>query len=296
MPLWKALLLSPYYEATLPLRWWNELRASARGRVPLAVLCYHRIADDEATPWTISNHAFARQIHWLRRHFEMISLEAVQQRIRAGTSDRPAVSVTFDDGYSENCQHGIPLLVREKIPATCFVTARSVLRGVPFDHDVRYGRPAAPNTPEQLRAMAAGGIEIAAHTYSHPDLGPVTDTRLLHAELVDAREQLRNVLGCPIRYFAFPYGGRANLSRRALDFAWAAGYEAACSCYGGYNLPGDDGFHLQRIPVDSSMLRLKNWVTGDPRKRNTPRFAWEPPALEKGDSPHLCEAASGPFR
>jgi len=126
--------------------------------------------------------------------------------------------------------------------------------------------------------MAAAGVEIGAHSYSHADLGRLSDPERLRVEVVEARDQLQAAVGCPIRYFAFPYGQRANLSRQAFDLAAAAGYDAACSAYGGFNLPGQDGFHLQRIVVDTSTIRLKNWVTGDPRKRNLPRPAWEPPA------------------
>jgi peptidoglycan/xylan/chitin deacetylase (PgdA/CDA1 family) len=278
MPLWKAVLLSLYYQATLPLRWWNVRRARAEGRVPLAVLCYHRTADDVATPWTISNRGFARQIRWLRRHFELISLAETQRRIRSGVNRRPALSITFDDGYAENCLHALPLLLGQQIPFTYFVTARNVLEGVPFAHDVGCGHRFPANTAEQLRALVAAGVQLGAHSYNHADLARITDPGQLRLELVDARDRLQAAVGCPIRYFAFPFGQQANLSRQAFDLAAAAGYEAACSAYGGFNLPGQDGFHLQRIAVDASMIRLKNRVTGDPRKRNLPRFAWEPPA------------------
>ena len=53
-----------------------------------------------------------------------------------------------------------------------------------------------------------------------------------------------------------------------------AGYAGVCSAYGGFNFPGDDPFHLQRIPVDDDMIRLKNWVTMDPRKLRTRRFEY----------------------
>ena len=69
--------------------------------------------------------------------------------------------------------------------------------------------------------------------------------------------------GKPIRYFAFPYGLHANLNAEAFRLARRAGYQGACSAYGGYNWPGDDHFHLQRIHADPEMLRLKNWLTSD---------------------------------
>jgi peptidoglycan/xylan/chitin deacetylase (PgdA/CDA1 family) len=240
----------------------------------LAVLFYHRVADDLATPWTISNRMFARQIEWLRSRFELVSLDEVQRRVRRGANHRPAVSITFDDGYSENCREAIPLLVKEQIPCTYFVTLRNVLEGEPFSHDLILGHSFAPNTTEQVRAMAGAGIEIGAHTYAHADLGSITDRRLLRLEIVEAGEAIAHLVGRPVRYFAFPYGSRASLSREAFQMAREAGYKAACSAYGGFNFPGDDAFHIQRIPADQQMLRLKNWLTFDPRKLWVQRFTY----------------------
>lgn len=282
MPIWKSLLLNLYYHASLPVRWWNDHCLRAEDRAPLMVLYFHRIADDDATPWTISNTLFARQIHWLQRHFELISLEETQRRIRSGANDRPAVSITFDDGYSENCRHAIPLLVRERIPCTYFVTAGNVLEGRPFKHDLLYGLNLDPNSLDQLKAMAAAGIDIGAHTYNHVDLGTTIDRHELFSEVVLAADELRAAIGHPVRYFAFPYGLHGNLSREAFRLGAEAGYEAMCSAYGGFNYPGDDPFHLQRIPVDSTMIRLKNWVTGDPRKLRTKRWVYQTTSFSPG--------------
>ena len=144
----------------------------------------------------------------------------------------------------------------------------------PFSHDLAMGHRFAPNTLEQLRAMAAAGIEIGAHAYTHADLGAIADPRLLRYEVVAAKEELQTALGRPVRYFAFPYGLHANLNPAAFALAKEAGYAGVCSAYGGFNFPGDDPFHLQRIPVDDDMIRLKNWVTMDPRKLRTQRFEY----------------------
>ena len=243
--------------------------------MPVVVLFYHRVADDGANPWTVSNRRFARQIGWLADRFEMVSLAEAQRRIRGGNR-RPCVSITFDDGYAENCREAIPLLLRESIPCTYFVTLGNVLSGEPFAHDLARGDRLPPNDLGQLREMAAAGIEIGAHTYSHADLGQVTEERRLYREVVTAGEDLQERLGHRVRYFAFPIGQRANLSGRAFELARAAGYEAACSAYGGYNLPGQDPFHLQRIGVDDEMIGLKNRASIDPRKLGIPRFVVEP--------------------
>ena len=123
--------------------------------------------------------------------------------------------------------------------------------------------------------MAAAGIEIGAHGYTHADLGPIADRRLLRHEVVAAKDELEAALGRPVRYFAFPYGLSDNLNPAAFALAREAGYAGVCSAYGGFNFPGDDPFHLQRIPVNDDMIRLKNWVTLDPRKLRTKRFVYQ---------------------
>jgi peptidoglycan/xylan/chitin deacetylase (PgdA/CDA1 family) len=274
MPIWKRILLSLYYHGTIPARWWNLHYAAIQGRVPVVVVFYHRVANEHPNDWTVSNRTFTRQINWLRAHFEMISLEEAQRRIRSGGNRRPCVSITFDDGYADNCREAIPLLVKHRIPCTYFVTLGNVLEGRPFGHDAARGVPLAPNTLEEIRTMAAAGIEIGAHTYTHPNLARITDTAQLRYEVVSAGNDLAEAISRPIRYFAFPFGQQTNLSQQAFEMADRAGYEAVCSAYGGYNFPGGDGFHLQRIPVDEQMIRLKNWITVDPRKFNTPPFIY----------------------
>jgi peptidoglycan/xylan/chitin deacetylase (PgdA/CDA1 family) len=275
MPIWKRLLLNFYYHGSYPLRWWNRRCAVAQGRVPVVVLFYHRIADDRANDWTLSHRMFARQMHWLRKHFELVSLEEARRRVLEGVNCRPCVSITFDDGYADNCREAIPWLVKERIPCTYFVTLQNVLSGEPFAHDLAQGNALLPNTIEQLRAMAAAGVEIGAHTYTHPNLARITDQNQLYREVVTAGEDLRQAVGRPVRYFAFPFGQPANLNREAFELARQAGYEAVCSAYGGYNFPGGDAFHLQRIAGDDQMIRLKNWTTVDPRKVDTPGFVYE---------------------
>ncbi|HEV2968622.1 MAG TPA: polysaccharide deacetylase family protein [Pirellulales bacterium] len=269
MTWWKRLLLSAYYHGTLPYRAWQSARASAAGMSPVMVLFYHRIADDAASPWTLSNQVFARHMDWMKRHFDMISLAEAQRRIAGRANHRPAVSITFDDGYAANCHEALPLLVSEKIPCTYFVSSKCVLQGIPFPHDVACGFEGHPNTIDEVRAMAAAGIEIGAHTRSHADLSRLKNPRKLHDEVVVAGEELQQAIGRAVRYFAFPFGLSANLNRNVFKLAHEYGYNGVCSAYGGYNFPGDDSFHIQRICADD-LLRLKNWLTVDPRKTRRP--------------------------
>jgi peptidoglycan/xylan/chitin deacetylase (PgdA/CDA1 family) len=266
MSAWKPLLLNLYYYGSLPYRALRNAQWQAQGRSPVIVLFYHRIADEGANAWTASNAIFERQVGWLQRHFDMVSLAEAQHRLRAGRNARPCVTITFDDGYAANCRRALPLLIQRRIPCTYFVSTHHILTGEAFPHDVAAGRPLPPNTPQQIRKLSAAGIDIGAHTRTHADLGRLDDPHRLHDELVVARDELQELIGGKVRYFAFPYGQHANLSPAAFQAARSAGYEGVCSAYGGFNFPGDDPFHLQRIHGDNDMIRMKNWVTVDPRK------------------------------
>jgi peptidoglycan/xylan/chitin deacetylase (PgdA/CDA1 family) len=279
-PPWKSVLLHAYYAATLPWRTWHNHGAAAAGLAPVMILMYHRVADEHPTPWTVSNGTFARQIDWLRRHFDLISLAEAQVRLRTA-NDRAAVSITFDDGYAENCQAALPLLVRLRIPCTYFVATRFVVEQRPFPHDVARGLACPPNTAEQLRALADAGVELGGHTRTHADLGRIESQGDLREEIVGGARELESLSGRPVRYFAFPYGQYKNLSPAAFQVARDAGLAGVCSAYGGFNFPGDDPFHLQRFAVDDDLIRLKNWTTVDPRKLGRhPRYRYEQPAAQ----------------
>ncbi len=273
MPTWKQWLLSLYYHGTYPYRRWEWRRTSRVGRAPVAVLLFHRIADDRGNDWTTSNSDFLDAIHWLESHFELISLDQAQQRIRNSVNVNPCVAITFDDGYACNCDVALPLLVEKRIPCTYFVSTGPVLNETPFEHDVQMGNHFAPNTVDQLRAFSRAGIEIGAHSRTHADIGQIATHQDLFDELVASRDDLQAALGQSIRYFAFPFGLHKNMSVAAFRLARECGYEGVCSAYGGYNYPGDDPFHLQRCGVDGPHIRLRNWATIDPiRNRRIPRF------------------------
>ncbi len=270
---YKDPLIEMYYLASLPLRRRQAARRAEAGASPITVLFYHRVADDHPNDWTISTSRFKAQVNWLRQRFEIISLAEAQQRIGARFNRQPAVCITFDDGYADNCHVAVPWLIGEQVPFAYFVSTLHMLEQKPFEHDLSRGVPLAPNTPEQLRQMAAAGVELGAHTRGHVDCGAIDDHHQLHDEIAGSKRDLEQMIDRAVRYFAFPYGLRANLSEAAFRVAFAAGFWGVCSAYGDYNVPGDDPFHIHRIHGDPSWPRFRNALTVDPRKfRRVPRF------------------------
>jgi peptidoglycan/xylan/chitin deacetylase (PgdA/CDA1 family) len=275
----RAYLTPSYCWATMPVRATARWALNKRNCAPVMLLFYHRVADEQPNPWTITNDGFLAQIDWFSENFDFVSLEEAQRRLRHG-SNRPSLHITFDDGYAENCHKALPLLIKREIPFTYFVTIGNVLEQRPFPHDVALGQSLKPNTVDEIQALANAGVEIGNHTWNHADLGNIR-TNALEKEVTQPGKELAQITGKRMRYFSFPFGRVENLSRKVSRRLLDEGYEGVCSAYGGYNFPGKamaelDAFHLQRFHGDPSLARMKNWLTLDPRW-SIKRRKWDPP-------------------
>jgi len=281
-PAWvRNTALWGYYFTSLPYRRWIRWRDARERTAPVMILFYHRVSDQHPNAWTMGIREFQFQIDWLRAHCDLVSLEEAQNRLRHG-NDRPCCSITFDDGYGDNCQFALPYLIRHRVPCTYFVTTSNIWESVAFSHDVACGQPLRPNTTGEIRALSDAGIEIGVHAMHHIDFRPITDKAQLHREVVASRNQLAGLLGREPRYFAFPFGMQNNLNPEVFSLAKEVGYQGVCSAYGAYNLPGTDPFHLQRIHGDRERCRFLNWMTVDPRRRYVERI-WSDQGAGVGD-------------
>jgi peptidoglycan/xylan/chitin deacetylase (PgdA/CDA1 family) len=272
---WKSNLINAYRLTTAPLRAWQKSSMIRSGQLPVFVLFYHRVSDQYPTPWTISCRDFEMQIDWLEQNFQLVSLETAQQIIAGGCSRQPTLAITFDDGYAENLEFALPLLVERRIPVTYFVTLGNILEQRPFEHDLRLGQPLPVNSIDSIRAMVNAGIEIGAHTRNHVDLGQTSDPQVVFDEVIMSGRELAQTISQKIRYFAFPYGQSQNLNQTALQWLREEGYHGACTTLGAANPIGVDPFQINRTHGDPLLARVKNWLSFDPRYFNAYRFDHE---------------------
>ncbi len=101
--------------------------AAATWKPGLTVLTYHRIAEPE-TNWfydpviSATSDSFRTQIEWLYNHTRILSFEEFTDRVEHGSLGRePEVLITFDDGYRDNFDVAVPILVERNVPATFFI-------------------------------------------------------------------------------------------------------------------------------------------------------------------------------
>ena len=88
-----------------------------------AVLAFHRV-NDEDDPFmpSLPTSVFAARMEHIARHYTVLTVENLVERLREGRVPRKALALTFDDGYRDNLTHAAPILARYGLPATIFLT------------------------------------------------------------------------------------------------------------------------------------------------------------------------------
>jgi peptidoglycan/xylan/chitin deacetylase (PgdA/CDA1 family) len=126
------MMRSPRRAARKSAAWVRRLIGRHRPRG--LILCYHRIADSPADPWNlcVSPANFRGQLDVLRRHADVVPLEALPGVVSGATRGRSAAAITFDDGYVDNLTHAAPALRDAGLPATVFVVTGWTGRDRPF--------------------------------------------------------------------------------------------------------------------------------------------------------------------
>lgn len=89
------------------------------------ILMYHNVVPQNAPDGyklqsiTLTDIDFEKQIKWLNKHYNMLSLEAYMQK---ELKDKKDLVITFDDGTDITFEYALPILKKYNTPATIFVT------------------------------------------------------------------------------------------------------------------------------------------------------------------------------
>jgi peptidoglycan/xylan/chitin deacetylase (PgdA/CDA1 family) len=120
-------------------------------------------------------------------------------------------------------------------------------------------------TDDMIRNMTQHGMEIGAHTISHPILAKLNDESALF-EIAESKRQLEIITGKPVRYFAYPNGKPGiDFDERHMVMARETGFDAAFSTSMGAASNRNDRFALPRSrPWDTTrpfyISRMLYWL------------------------------------
>jgi peptidoglycan/xylan/chitin deacetylase (PgdA/CDA1 family) len=159
----------------------------------------------------------------LRAGFEMVTVAGLAERAAGGRPPPGLAALSFDDGMDDNHSVLLPILEEYRIPATVYVTTGLIGQSNPW---LAPESGARMMTEHELRDLAAAGIELGAHTVTHPDLSLLGYDECLRepagarADRRDAGEDLR-VPVLPLQRDRHPGGGRCRIpGRRDVRGAW----------------------------------------------------------------------------
>ena len=209
--------------------WYRRVRR----RYPVTILTHHLVSD-RPHRMGISTETFLRQVRFLQRHYRIVSLSEGVELLKSGRVESPTAVITFDDGYADNFVSLRAVMEETGTPVTLFVATQPVEEQTEFQHDIENRiHGFLPLTWQQIRYWSASPADFEAHTRTHFDCG-TNERSKLESEIVGSKEDLEREIGMPVKFFAFPFGQQANMSRGAVEIA-ISHYDYFLSGFGGEN-------------------------------------------------------------
>lgn len=204
----------------IPKKPWNVPGVEATGFQLVPVLVYHNIGKEARGRLVLGVDAFAEQMKYLKTHgYRVVSVADFVEWLNLRRQlPKKTVVLTFDDGYRSFRDYAYPVLKELRFTATLFV----------YTDYVGSGRNALGW--DDLKALAAEGFDVQAHSKSHGDLRRgehETDAqyaRRMQAELTEPPRVLAKSIGRPVSFLAYPYG---RVDDAVLAKVREQGYHAA---------------------------------------------------------------------
>ncbi|MFF8291159.1 polysaccharide deacetylase family protein [Streptomyces sp. NPDC016309] len=229
-------------------------------KVPVPVLLYHAVTDDPP-PWiaefSVTPRDFAAQLDAVvasGRTPVPLSALAGHLRGKGELPPRPVV-LTFDDGFADLPGPTAEALAARDLPATAYLTTGAITPG-----------RACLLPPAPMMALAEAplleqyGIEVGAHTVTHPQLDTLP-ARQVRRELRDAKAVLEDVLGHEVAHLAYPHGYNNGAVRRAAS---DAGYASAVAVRHALSSDADETYRIARLIVrrTHTVADVEAWMAG----------------------------------
>lgn len=214
------------------------------GNDKVLVLMYHRVLKEEEIKLDIhpgmyvSNHSFEKQLGYLIKKYQIISLNDFEEWISGDKKfNRPPCMITFDDGWKDNYTNAYPLLNKFNVSATIFLATKFI-----GQEDML--------TWENVKEMESSRITFASHTISHKNLDSIS-YKELQEELIGSRNIIDDELDKNVKWLCYPKGIYNNA---VIDSAEKY-YLGAFTTHNGLVSKHDHKFTLKRVGIHDDISK-----------------------------------------
>ncbi len=202
------------------------------------ILCYHSVGNDG---WRFSTrtNTFSEHLTFLDSKYNLVSLPELLKSQDGG------VHISFDDGYANVVTNALPLLEQHKAVATMFAIGDSA-----HANRKELDNALPIMTDSELLMLRSKGWEIGYHTYTHANLGTLSDAQLKD-ELIEGKLTFEKKLGITLTYFAYPKG---IYTEKVVQYVKKAGFGYAFTVDGkDMSLEHQDKLLLDRVPIEGEL-------------------------------------------
>jgi peptidoglycan/xylan/chitin deacetylase (PgdA/CDA1 family) len=160
---------------------------------------------------------------------------------------KAAVVLTFDDCPNSSARIAAPTLAQYGLRGTFYVISGKL--GPMWGHC----------TADDVRQMAAEGMEIGSHTVNHLNLASIPLSQAVW-EMNQSKTDLESIVGAPVTDFAYPEGGLSGPVESACEAIYAT-----CRGFGGAAVNTHDSFDAGDVRtfgvnLDVRFETVKGWI------------------------------------
>ncbi len=229
----------------------------------LPILTYHnilpyskieKIQSDFDRIYYLDELIFARQMSFIRSNgFTTLNFDHILMYLNdINFKPEKAIMVTFDDGMENNYSVAFPIIKKNKISATFFISTKHI------------GQKGYLNW-DQIRIMTREGMSFQSHSHSHQRLSDL-DFAQIKEELSHSKNIIESNLQKEVFALSLPFGKQHT---DVKEIAQSLGYRFICTSQWDVNKINEESFFLKRVPIRNgdSIIEFKSFIELDNKKK-----------------------------
>jgi peptidoglycan/xylan/chitin deacetylase (PgdA/CDA1 family) len=210
------------------------------------ILSYQRIGADYSPETSIRKEQFEEHIHELiEGAYNIISLPELISSLKKNEAiDKKTVVITFDGGYRSIIEHALPMLEKNKIPFTIFISPNNL------NATKRYIL-----SSDLKRLKKNKLITFGLHPESYTRLSNKKPEEIKR-QINNAKSIVREILDKEVDFFAYPFG---EYSLTYKNIIANSGFKAALTQHSSVAYADQDFFELPRFTMTEKYADIERF-------------------------------------